>query len=244
LPVATNLADRIGADVEIVTTCWEGREQEAEQYLASLLPQFGRDEVAADIIVFDSAAAAILRAASDLADATVCMTSHGRNGFRWAMLGSVAEKVVRESATPVVLVGRHARPVPTDATEVLLCWDRAPTSLSIVRATCAWAQALDVGVHFVRVAHPLDLDPNEHHDDALEQAVDLVRGHGVAVGRSVLDGAHFSGRIADFAATRNSAMVAMASHTRTGLERVGLGSVTMGVVGCAPCPVLVGRALT
>jgi nucleotide-binding universal stress UspA family protein len=240
LPVATNLASRIGADVEVVTTPWEGRQQKAEQYLASLVALFG-DELATNVVAGKTAAGAILRAASDLADVTVCMASHGRGGFRWAMLGSVAETVVRESATPAVLVGRHARPVPADATEILLCWDGGPASLSIVRPACAWAQALDVGVHFVRVAHPLDLDPNDQNDDALEQAVNLVRGHGVAVGRTLLNDAHFSGALADFATMRNAAMIAMTSRARTGMERVGLGSVTMGVVGCSPCPVLVGH---
>ncbi|MDQ3654692.1 MAG: universal stress protein [Chloroflexota bacterium] len=38
------------------------------------------------------------------ADDLVVMTSHGRKGFRRWMLGSVAEKLVRESAAPVLLV--------------------------------------------------------------------------------------------------------------------------------------------
>ena len=241
LPVATNLASRLGADVQIVTTAWEGREEVAERYLASLVALFGHDAVATQVVSGDNAAGAILHAASGVADATVCMATHGRGGFRWAVLGSVAEAVVRESTTPVVLVGRHARPAPLDAAEIVVCWDGGPASLSVVRPACAWAQALGVGVHFVRVAHPLDLDPRDHHDDALAQAVEIVRDHGIAVGRALLNDAHFAGGIADFATTHNSAMIAMATHARTGIERVGLGSVTMGVVGCAPCPVLVAR---
>jgi nucleotide-binding universal stress UspA family protein len=240
LPVATNLASRIAADVDVVTTAWIGRE-EAERYLTSVIARFGQDLFTTDIVSGDTPADAILRAAGDVADATVCMASHGRGGFRWAVLGSVAEQVVRESVTPVVLVGRHAQPAPADATELVLCWDGGPASLSIVGSACAWAEALDLRVHFVRVAHPLDLDPRDHHDDALEQAVELVRARGLAVVRSLLNDAHFSGCIADFATARNAAMIAMASHARTGVERVGLGSVTMGVVGCAPCPVLVAR---
>lgn len=38
------------------------------------------------------------------ADDLVVMSSHGRHGFRRWMLGSVAEKLVRESAAPVLLV--------------------------------------------------------------------------------------------------------------------------------------------
>ncbi len=42
----------------------------------------------------------------------VVMTSHGRRGFRRVMLGSVAEKLVRESTAPVLLVPMRTPPAP------------------------------------------------------------------------------------------------------------------------------------
>lgn len=45
-------------------------------------------------------------------DDLVAMTSHGRRGFRRWMLGSVAEKLVRESKGPVLLVPTRKSPSP------------------------------------------------------------------------------------------------------------------------------------
>jgi nucleotide-binding universal stress UspA family protein len=50
----------------------------------------------------------ILAAIEETKPALVCMGTHGRKGFARVMLGSVAEKVVRASAVPVLTV--HAPP--------------------------------------------------------------------------------------------------------------------------------------
>jgi nucleotide-binding universal stress UspA family protein len=56
------------------------------------------------------AASEILRAIQQERPAMLCMGTHGRSGFAHLMLGSVAEKIVRESPVPVVTV--HAPPEP------------------------------------------------------------------------------------------------------------------------------------
>jgi nucleotide-binding universal stress UspA family protein len=48
-----------------------------------------------------------------------------------------------------------------------------------------------------------------------------------------------AGALADLAESLAVGLVAMNSHARTGVARIALGSVTMGVVGMARCPVLV-----
>ena len=49
-------------------------------------------------------AACIIEAASETRDRLVAMTTHGRSGIgRW-VLGSVADRVVRNSGDPVLLV--------------------------------------------------------------------------------------------------------------------------------------------
>jgi nucleotide-binding universal stress UspA family protein len=37
------------------------------------------------------------------------MTTHGRSGFRRAIMGSVADKVIRESGDPVLVVRPYQR---------------------------------------------------------------------------------------------------------------------------------------
>jgi nucleotide-binding universal stress UspA family protein len=50
----------------------------------------------------------ILRAIGEIKPAMVVMGTHGRRGLAHFLLGSVAEKVIRESAVPVVTT--HAKP--------------------------------------------------------------------------------------------------------------------------------------
>ena len=47
---------------------------------------------------------AILDIARETPDSMVAMTTHGRSGIGRCVLGSVAEKVIRHSGTPVLLV--------------------------------------------------------------------------------------------------------------------------------------------
>ena len=58
--------------------------------------------------------------------------------------------------------------------------------------------------------------------------------------KGVLRSIYTAGAI-DFAGSADVDLVALSSHARTGSARVGLGSVTMGVVGMARCPVLVDK---
>ena len=54
-----------------------------------------------------------------------------------------------------------------------------------------------------------------------------------------LRGSYVAGTIADFARTLPATLLATNTSGRGGIARVVLGSVAMGVVSLAPCPVLV-----
>ena len=90
----------------------EAIEGQGEEYLATVaesLRKAGTRGVATRII-HGTPAPAIVDALEQLADGIVIMTSHGRSGFgRW-ILGSVAERVVRESSRPVLIVRPGAAP--------------------------------------------------------------------------------------------------------------------------------------
>ena len=172
----------------------------------------------------------------------LCMTSHGRGGLRWAVLGSVAEAVVAASPMPVVLVGPRCdedwQPV---AGPILLCHDGGELSDTVVDAACAWAQRLDTGVVVATVIHPLDVEDAERPDVLFADVEDRIRTHGVTVTHRIEQRHYPAGVIADVAAELHAPMIVMASHGRGAVERMLLGSITMGVVNLAGCPVVVAR---
>ncbi len=55
-------------------------------------------------------ASAILEAARELRPDLIVVATHGRTGLGHAFLGSVAERVVRESSVPVLTVRKHGPP--------------------------------------------------------------------------------------------------------------------------------------
>jgi nucleotide-binding universal stress UspA family protein len=196
------------------------------------------------VVVHDRAPAeAIALVAHEDDDRTVCMTSHGRGGLRWAMLGSVAEDVVRRSDRPMLLVGRHcATDVDVRRGPVLLCVDGSAASEYVAPAAAAWADRLGLGLDVAIVVHPLDVPDAEHPDELLDPITERLAAHGIACAPAMLRASYAAGELADHADSIGASMIAMTTRARRGAGRVTLGSVTMGVLGSARCPVLVAHA--
>lgn len=75
--------------------------------MRSLLP-----EVETAVVVHRHPAEAILSYAAARGMGLIAMATHGRGGLRRLALGSVAEKVLRSAATPVLLVAAAAAAIP------------------------------------------------------------------------------------------------------------------------------------
>jgi nucleotide-binding universal stress UspA family protein len=66
-------------------------------------------EVAQDIVFSHDPAGAIAEHASQLKADVIALGSHGRSGLSRAIMGSVAEQLVRHASVPVLVVGPTAR---------------------------------------------------------------------------------------------------------------------------------------
>ncbi len=84
-------------------------EKEAEDYLAQLGERLKQDGVQVNwSVLHGPAAAAIIDYSVASEDALLVMTTHGRSGVARMVLGSVAERVVRQSGEPVLLIRAQA----------------------------------------------------------------------------------------------------------------------------------------
>jgi nucleotide-binding universal stress UspA family protein len=239
LPIAEAVAERIGGGLLLVSARYHGP-LDPRQYLEEQAAL--RDRCPVDLIATTEetyAAEIIADAVTAGEDRVVCMTTHGRGGVRWAALGSVAEDVIGRTDRPILLVGRNCRPESLDRSRLLVCADgsdECPKRLA--PAARDWAQMLGLEVHVGRVTHPLDVDSAERSDVLLDE---LAAQFGVS-GRShatIVRSRFVAGALADLADDLPAAIAATHSHARRGLNRFALGSVTMGVVHLASCPVLV-----
>jgi nucleotide-binding universal stress UspA family protein len=89
----------------------EGKRAELEGELANLIPaEATRLEIASHVQVVDGAspAGAIVQAARRLGADAIVLASNGRSGLRRALVGSVAEAVLRHADVPVFIVRQAA----------------------------------------------------------------------------------------------------------------------------------------
>lgn len=103
--VAASGADAGFAGPELIEEAIEGEEDEDKEYLQKVAERLKASgmEVAWEVVE-GAPAAAIVDTARRLGCDALAMATHGRTGLRRAVLGSVADQVVRDSHLPVLLV--------------------------------------------------------------------------------------------------------------------------------------------
>jgi nucleotide-binding universal stress UspA family protein len=182
-------------------------------------------------------------AAEQHADLVVIGT-HGRSGVSRVVLGSVAEQVVRHAPCPVMCVRGSEVPHHFPAA-LLLCTDFSPS------AEAAVDMAADVAKQFesaVTVAHVYDekrweRPPEPGFEGDIGAAIAELHGHRFDQG---IHTAVLRGPVAEtlcaFAKKQGTDLMVLATHGRTGLGRMVIGSVAERVTRHAPCSVLVTRA--
>ena len=198
-----------------------------------------------------SAAEAIIESAVDLGCDLVLMGTHGRRGLRKLLVGSVAERVVRTSSVPVLVVRSHVPSPPETIRRILVPFDFSPHSEVAAQTAARWAEALGAGVSLLHVVEPVvypefyavDVLPGQVTDglqqrsvEALAEAADrLVSGVDctttVRVGRAV-------DVILSAADAQEHDLVVMGTRGLSGLEHLLLGSVAERVLRRSDVPVL------
>jgi len=178
----------------------------------------------------------------------VVMGTHGRTGVGRFVLGSVAERTVRESPVPVWTVHPDADVsmafesilVPTDGSDC--AEDAAAHAIELASATDA---ALHV-VHAVDLGLTLDVGYAGTVLDELEaagqRAVDSVVADAEAADLSTIRASVLEGSaaraIGDYADETDVDCIVLGTHGRTGLDRYLLGSVAERVIRRSRVPVL------
>lgn len=168
----------------------------------------------------------------------VVMSSHGRTGLGRLLMGSVAERVLRLAACPVLVFHsvaaaerlRQARP------RVLLAVDLADGAAELIGQAAPWIERLDAEVVLTNVMPEAVPGEGDHAAEQLRrrgalqellERLPIERRGGV----SVLVG---HPRDALAAAAERHDLVIVGAHARSGVERLLLGSVTEGLARLAP----------
>ena len=213
------------------------------------------DKGRAEDVIIDKAAAN--------AGTLIAMATHGRSGIdRW-LLGSVAEKVLRGAANPLLLVRAQEKAKSEgEATlkSVIVPLDGSELAESVLPAVVEAAKKLNLEIVLFRAYNiPYSaygggdgyyaIDFNEligvMKDEAqayLEKKSAELKNQGVGKVATVVREGLSADQIIKIGRETPDNLIAMCSHGRSGVKRWVLGSVTETVVRHCGDPVLVIRA--
>ena len=194
------------------------------------------------------------RAAADL----VVMGTHGRSGFNHLILGSIAEKTLRMSAVPVLVVPPRAPdvvPAGRDPFRHVLCAvDFSPDSVGALAYAASLARHAAGRLTLVHAVEPIpvghdpmvgdgfDMDAYreavaESAQAQLQRSVDEARTFGCTADSVLARGKPYK-EILRVAGELQVDLVVIGTHGRSALDRLVFGSTTEHLVRRATCPVL------
>ncbi len=193
----------------------------------------------------------------------IAMATHGRSGLNRFLLGSVAEKVLRGAANPLLLV-RATEQAKAEGEaafkSVIVPLDGSELAESVLPVVAAMAQKLGLEVLLFRSYHipynayagddgyyavnydELITSVRDEANEYLAKKVAEVKKLGVEKVTSVSAEGFAGDEIIALGRKTPDGLIAMCSHGRSGVKRWVLGSVTETVVRHTVDPVLVVRA--
>jgi nucleotide-binding universal stress UspA family protein len=186
--------------------------------------------------------------------------SHGRSGFERFLLGSTADRILRRSRRPVMVVPPHAGgehgPAAMPFRRIICPVDFSESSLRALEYALQFAEEADARLTLL---HAIELPPELHELLPIDTGVETVRTAAEQACRTRLDAlvptaardyctieAHVvEGKahraILEAAAERDADLIVMGVMGRGALDVAVFGSNTQSVLRGARCPVLTVR---
>jgi nucleotide-binding universal stress UspA family protein len=188
----------------------------------------------------------------------VVMTTHARGGFERLWLGSVADDLVRRCPVPILLLRPHENgQPPVSFRRVVVPLDGSPLAETILEHALALvATEKDPEVVLLRVVEPFaprdteaGLVPSEDDIEAgigrareyLDRVARGLSRRSVTVRSCVPVNKRVARTILEAVRDMRADAVALATHGRTGLAQVRLGSVADKLIRASDVPLLIHR---
>ena len=216
----------------------------------------------------DSLAAALVRHAEEVHADLFLLSGHCRTGVSRWLFGNVADDLLHQTSRPLLLVPASAKEPAWDPEpgfrHILVALDGSPLAERILEPVLPLAGCMGAAVTLLRVVEPavvpvidpafsasgVELAALESQQRAAWQYLETLAGrlragpHAAAIQLQVAIDAQAAAAILGFverppAGAGAVDLIALASHARTGLGRLLLGSVADQVARRAPVPLLV-----
>jgi nucleotide-binding universal stress UspA family protein len=240
---------------------------EAPAYLESVAePLHGNGIDTSCVVIEGTVGEAILAYTDQYEIDLIAMATHGRSGLGRAVFGSVADFVLRESGTPILLIKPQETETQLQAEapafeKILVCLDGSKLAEQIMPyATEEALRFRSTLVLFQVVPEPIAVSPgvpgaapvpvqtetmHEEAQKALDEAKDYLeelamplRDKSIQVEAVTIPG-RAGEAVVSYANSNNLDLIAIATHGRSGLGRAVFGSVADFVLRESGLPLLV-----
>jgi nucleotide-binding universal stress UspA family protein len=192
----------------------------------------------------------------------IVITSHGRGAFARFWLGSVADKIIRHAPAPILVV----RPVDDQAPNLsdrpaiqrlVIPLDGSLLAERIIEPAIKLGKTFGAEYSLVLILEAVENietlsemkakipggwmpeATQKKAETYLEKVAHHMRGHSVIVHTKVIPHGSAAAGILDYSKTHGRPVIALATHGRSGLKRLILGSVADKIIRGATMPVLI-----
>ena len=237
------------------------RREHEQAYLDRASRRLARDVDVSVALLDGPVAATLVGHAERSGTRLIVMTTHGRGGFERVWLGSVADEMVRVSRVPLLLVRPEPGLAPVPMRRVLAPLDGSVLAEAILEPALRLARLEpEAELILLTVVQPATSlgwmpdpalaaappaqdapDQKERARAYLEGVVRRLEASGLPVRARVEVAASIVPAILEIAREEQADVLALATHGRSGLVRLALGSVADKLVRGCRTPVLLFR---
>ncbi|MBI4498462.1 MAG: universal stress protein [Chloroflexi bacterium] len=239
---------------------WQHAAAQADLYLRRVAQRFASGGIVVKTATaVGDAATEIVRYADREGMDLIALATHGRSGLQRWLYGSVADKVLHAAHVPLLLVRPSAEPaeLPQQIRQVVVPLDGSPLAETVLPQALVLASRLGVPVVLLRAVESVYIfgEPTASttfaYEDLLEEVQQVAQQYlegmaanleslGITV-QTVVPVGSPARAIITYVQDHPGSLVLMATHGRTGITHLLLGSVARRVVQHLGAPVLVVR---
>jgi len=191
----------------------------------------------------------ILKVSEELNPDLIVLSRRGLNPLESLILGSTSRRILHHAKKPVLMIAEPKRR-PT-IRKILVPTDLSEFSQRAYPLAAKLSQVFNAEIHLLHVLELFAYDPQKARRFLREKDVlylnekiqsKMKPPKGVEVKKHVIRRFEAAAAICEFALQKRMSLIVMASHGRTGLTKLLLGSVTDKVISISSIPVLVVKS--
>jgi len=187
-----------------------------------------------DIVQFELAFDGILKISQINNVDLIVMGSHGASGYKEMFIGSNAEKVVRNSDVPVLIIKKEQGDF--EVNNFVFASDFADEAKKPFEKAVEFANKFDATLHLVMVNTPNNFKSTSNAEEIMKNFVSGFNVKNIAT--HIYNETNVEKGILNFANTINADLIGMSTHGRKGLSHFFNGSISEDLVNHAKLPVV------